>query len=317
MRVVRVAEFGGPEVLQIATVPDQVPGPGQVVVDVEAAGVLSIDTVIRSGLAGEIFPVELPYVPGVGAAGQVSAVGEGVDREWIGRRVLADVENGAYAEQVVTALENLIPIPDGLGTREALALLHDGSVAMQLFDRVDLRPGATVLVQPAAGGLGSGLVQLAHAAGARVIGAARGSRKLKAVKELGADVVVDYTTPGWLDQVGRVDVVFDGVGGELGRAVFDLVEPGGTYSNYGFSGGGGFTEIDRDEAARRGVTAFGMEQLVEGQQHRRTWVGRVLKEAVAGRIRPLIGQTFPLEHAAEAHAALENRDTLGKTLLLT
>lgn len=311
-----MAEFGGPEVLQIATVPDQVPGPGQVVVDVEAAGVLSIDTVIRSGQAGEIFPVELPYVPGVGAAGRVSAVGEGIEREWIGRRVLADVENGAYAEQVTATPESLIPIPDGLGTREALALLHDGSVAMQLFDRVDLRPGATVLVQPAAGGLGSGLVQLAHAAGARVIGAARGARKLKAVEELGADVVVDYTTPGWLGQVGRVDVVFDGVGGELGRAVFDLVEPGGTYSNYGFSGGG-FTEIDRDEAARRGVTAIGMEQLVEGQAHRRKWVGRVLKEAVAGRIRPLIGQTFPLEHAAEAHAALENRDTLGKTLLLT
>ncbi|WP_433512113.1 zinc-binding dehydrogenase [Nonomuraea sp. CA-143628] len=316
MRVVRVAEFGGPEVLQVVTVPDPVPGPGQVVVDVEAAGVLSIDTVIRSGQAGEIFPVQLPYVPGVGSAGQVSAVGEGVDREWIGRRVLADVENGGYAEQITTAPENLIPIPDGLGTWEALALLHDGSTAMQLFDRIDLRPGATVLVQPAAGGLGSGLVQLAHAAGARVIGAARGARKLKAVEELGADVVVDYTTPGWLDQAGRVDVVFDGVGGELGRAVFDLVEPGGTYSNYGFTGGG-FTEIDRDEAARRGVTAIGMEQLVEGQPHRRTWARRALKEAVAGRIRPLIGQTFPLEQAAEAHAALENRETLGKALLLT
>jgi NADPH2:quinone reductase len=273
-------------------------------------------TVIRSGQAGEIFPVQPPYVPGVGAAGQVSAVGEGIDREWIGRRVLADVEDGAYAERVTTVLENLIPIPDGVGTREAVALLHDGAGALSVFDRVDVQPGATVLVQPAAGGLGSGLVQLASAAGARVIGAARGPHKLKVVEELGADLVIDYTTPGWIDQIGSVDVVFDGVGGALGQAVLEIVAPGGTYSNYGFAGGG-FTEMDRDEAAQRGVTAIGMEQLVEGQPHRKKWARRALEEAAADRIRPVIGQTYPLEHAAEAHAALENRDTIGKTLLLT
>lgn len=316
MRVVRVAEFGGPEVLRAATVPDEVPGPGQAVVEVEAAGVLSIDTVIRSGQAGELFPVRPPYIPGVGAAGRVGAVGEGVDREWIGRRVLADVEGGAYAERVTTALENLIPIPAGVETREALALLHDGAGALAVFDRVGVRPGATVLVQPAAGGLGSGLVQLAGAAGAHVIGAARGSHKLRVVKELGAELAVDYTAPGWIDQIGSVDVVFDGVGGDLGQAVFERVAPGGTYSNYGFAGGG-FTEIDRDEAARRGVTAIGLEQLIEGRPHRKKWARRVLREAAAGRIRPIIGQTYPLEHAAQAHTAIENRDTIGKTLLLT
>ncbi|MCX4390049.1 zinc-binding dehydrogenase [Micromonospora peucetia] len=315
MRVVQVAEFGGPEVLRIAIVPEVAPAPGQVVVDVEAAGVLSIDTVIRSGQGGEIFQVQPPYVPGVGAAGQVSAVGEGIDREWVGRRVLADVENGAYAERVTTELENLIPIPDGLETRDAVALLHDGAGALSVFDRVDVQPGATVLVQPAAGGLGSGLVQLASAAGARVIGAARGSHKLKVVEELGADLVVDYTMPDWIDQIGSVNVVFDGVGGDLGRTVFARVARGGTYSNYGFAGGG-FTEIDRDQAARRGVTVIGMEQLVEGQPHRQKWARRVLEEAAAGRIRPVIGQTYPLERAADAHTALENRDTIGKTLLL-
>ncbi|MFI0356378.1 zinc-binding dehydrogenase [Actinomadura sp. 9N407] len=224
------------------------PGPGQVVVDVEVAGVLSIDTVVRSGQAAEIFPAQPPYVPGVGAAGQVSAVGEGADREWVGRRVLADVEDGGYAERVTTALENVIPIPDGVGTWEAMALLHDGAGALSVFDRVDVQPGMTVLVQPAAGGLGSGLVQLAAAAGARVIGAARGAHKLKVVKELGADLVVDYTMPGWIDQIAGVNVVFDGVGGDLGQAVFARVQRGGTYSNYGFAGGG-FTEIDRERAA--------------------------------------------------------------------
>ncbi|GAA2600380.1 zinc-binding dehydrogenase [Actinomadura fulvescens] len=229
---------------------------------------------------------------------------------------MADVEDGGYAERVTTEVENLIPVPDGVGTREALALLHDGAGALMVFDRAGVRPGATVLVQPAAGGLGSGLVQLAGAAGARVIGAARGARKLQVVEGLGADLVVDYSAPGWIDQVGGVDVVFDGVGGDLGRAVFDLVRSGGTYSNYGFAGGG-FTEIDRDEAARREVTVIGMEQLVEGRPHRRAWARRVLEEAAAGRIHPVIGQTYPLEQAAEGHAALENRDTIGKTLLLT
>jgi NADPH2:quinone reductase len=92
------------------------------------------------------------------------------------------------------------------------------------------------------------------------------------------------------------------------------VAPGGTYSNYGFAGGW-FTEIDRDEAARRGVTAIGMEQLVEGWPHRKKWARRVLEEAAADRIRPLIGQTCPLEHAAEAHAAIENRESIRKTLI--
>lgn len=297
------------------TVPDAAPGPGEATVDVEAAGVLSIDTVIRSGQAGEIFPVQPPYVPGVGAAGRISAVGEGVDREWLGRRVLADVENGAYADRVVTTLANLIAIPDGVDTRDAMALLHDGAGALAVFDRVEVRPGMTVLVQPAAGGLGSLLVQLAHAAGARVIGAARGAHKVKVVEELGADLAVDYGTPGWLDRVATVDVAFDGVGGDLGRDVLARVKPGGTYSNYGFAGGG-FTEFDRDAEARRGVTVIGMEQLVENQPHRPKWARLVLEEAAAGRIRPIIGQTFPLEQAAEAHAALENRDTIGKTLLL-
>ncbi|WP_030166563.1 zinc-binding dehydrogenase [Spirillospora albida] len=315
MRVVRVAEFGGPEVLRVETVPDRAPEPGEAVVDVEAAGVLSIDTVIRGGRAGEIFPVHPPYVPGVGAAGRVTAVGEGVEREWIGRRVLADVENGAYADRVVTAVENLIPIPDGVGTRDAMALLHDGATALAVFDRVDVRPGATVLVQPAAGGLGSVLVQLAHAAGARVIGAARGAHKVKVVEELGADLVVDYSAPDWLDRVGPVDVAFDGVGGDLGRAVLAKVASGGTYSNYGFAGGG-FTEIDQDAEAQRGVTVIGMEQLAENQPHRPKWARLVLEEAAAGRIQPIIGQTFPLDQAAEAHAALENRATIGKTLLL-
>jgi NADPH2:quinone reductase len=313
MRAVRMTAFGGPEVLAVTTVPDGEAAPGEVVVDVTVAGVLSVDAVIRSGHGADVFPARLPYVPGLGVAGQVRSVGEGVDEGWIGRRVLADIDNGGYAEQVVAEAARLIPIPEGLGSREAMALLHDGSTALAVFEAADVRRGESVLVQPAAGGLGSLLVQLARNAGAHVIGAARGARKLELVKDLGADVVVDYSTPTWTDQIRDVHVVFDGVGGGLGRAAFETTTHGGQFSNYGFAGGASM--ITQEDARRRGVTMRGMEQLSEFQSRRLTQAERILHEASAGRIRPVIGEVFPLEKAAEAHAALEARSILGKALL--
>jgi NADPH2:quinone reductase len=318
MRAVQVSAFGDPEVLRVTSVPDAVAGTGEVVVDVEVAGVLSIDAVIRRGDGAEHFPVELPYVPGVGAAGRVSAVGVGVDAGWLDRRVLADVEGGAYAERVSTPVGGLIPIPDALGSREAMALLHDGSTALAVFEAVGVRRGETVLVQPAGGGLGSLLVQLAHGAGARVVAAARGARKLDLAKQLGADVVVDYSDPDWTDQVrefGDPDVVFDGVGGELGRAAFELTARGGRFSSYGFAGGAP-TSVDEEQARERGLSMLGMEQLIRYAPDRKRRAERMLHAAAQGRVTPFIGQTFPLERAAEAHAAIETRGIVGKTMLV-
>ncbi|HEY2765333.1 MAG TPA: zinc-binding dehydrogenase [Pseudonocardiaceae bacterium] len=320
MRAVLVTAFGGPEVLALTTVPDTDTGPGQVVVDVAVAGVLSVDTMIRSGHGGDYFPVQPPYVPGVGVAGRVSSVGEGVDEVWIGRRVLADIEGGGYAERVVAAVADLIPIPQALDSREAVALLHDGSTALALFEAVRVQRDESVLVQPAAGGLGSLLVQLASAAGARVIGAARGGGKLELVKELGADAAVDYSTPDWTERVremsgGGVHVAFDGVGGDLGRAAFETVIRGGRFSSYGMAGGAP-TVIGRDDARQRQVIALGMEQLPGFAADRMERVERMLHEAVAGRIRPIIGRTYPLERAADAHAAIADRSLIGKALLL-
>jgi NADPH2:quinone reductase len=318
MRVVQAKSFGGSEVLQETSVPDEEPGPGQVVVDVAVAGVLSIDTVIRRGQGGAHFPVQPPYVPGVGVAGQVHSVGEGIEDEWLGRRVLADIDGGGYAERVLTRVENLIPIPDELGTHEAMALLHDGSTALAVFEAAEVQHGEAVLVQPAAGGLGSLLVQLAHVAGAHVVGAARGSRKLELIKELGADTVVDYSLPGWTDDVrdavGTVDVVFDGVGGDLGRAAFETTGHGSRFSNYGFAGGA--SQIDREQARLRGVRTRGLEQLGEFAPGRAARARRILGEAAQGRIRPIIGQVYPLSRAADAHAALEAREIVGKALLV-
>nr|BFE99485.1 hypothetical protein GCM10020241_11610 [Streptoalloteichus tenebrarius] len=200
MKVVRATRFGGPEVLVVGEAADPVAGPGEVVVEASVVDVLFVEAQIRSGWGGEYFTVEPPYVPGGGVAGRVVAIGEGVDPAWTGRRVLARVGDGGYAERVVAPVTGLAPVPDALDLREAAALLHDGATAMGLMDVVEVRPGETVLVTAAAGGLGILLAQLARAAGARVIGAARGERKLEVVRELGADAV-DYSGPGWTGAV--------------------------------------------------------------------------------------------------------------------
>jgi NADPH:quinone reductase len=135
--------------------------------------------------------------------------------------------------------------------------------------------------------------------------------------ELGAEVAVDYDDPGWVahvrDEVGDVDVVFDGVGGEIGRAAFDLARRGGRFCPFGLASGS-FTAIPDALAAERGVTVVRGAPLTPEDMQELT--RSALAEAVAGRLRPVIGQTFPLARAAEAHAAIEARDTVGKTLLL-
>jgi NADPH2:quinone reductase len=172
-----------------------------------------------------------------------------------------------------------------------------------------IRPGETVLVEAAAGGVGSLLVQLAAGAGARVIAAAGGQRKLALARELGAAVAVDYAEPDWTAGLEGVDVVFDGVGGEIGCAAFELLRPGGRFCPFGMASGA-FAEVPE----RDGVTLVrrGRPAPADMLVHTRS----TLVEAAAGRLRPVIGQTFPLERAAEAHAAIEARETIGKTLLI-
>jgi NADPH2:quinone reductase len=321
MRVVQATRFGGPEVLATAEATDPVAGPGQTVIGVSVADVLFVDTQIRRGQHRRYFTVEPPYVPGAGVAGEVIAIGEGVDPGWPGRRVVASTGWGGYAEQAMVPAEGLIAVPDELGLREVAALLHDGRTALGLAEAAQIRPEEWVLVVAAGGGLGILLVQLARAVGARVIGAARGQHKLELARELGAEAVVDYAQPGWPELVREAtggagpDVVFDGVGGQIGRNAFEITARGGRFSAHG-APSGGFAEIDPQEAERRAVTVRGIEHVqfapADGRQH----TERALSEAAAGRIRPVIGQTFPLERAADAHAAIEARAVIGKTLLL-
>lgn len=305
MHVIEVPAFGGPEVLRVKHVPAPVAGPGQVVVAVTAAGVLSLDLMLRAGGGGKRFPVLPPYVPGLGVAGRVLTDGH----PWAGRRVLAELPGGGYAESVVAEPENLIHIPDAVHEHEAMAMLHDGSTALALFEAAEVRSGETVLVQPGTGGLGSLLLQLAAGAGARVIAVVRGDVKASLARDLGADAVLDTEADGF-ESIGSVDVAFDGVGGPPGEAAFACTT--GRFVSYGAASGqaAGFGE-------RPHVPVLTLDMLPDLDSARTRRVERMLKEAAEGRVVPLIGQTYPLTHAAEAHEAMENRRTVGKTLLLT
>ncbi|MFE9246770.1 zinc-binding dehydrogenase [Nocardiopsis sp. NPDC006938] len=321
MRAVRVDAFGGPGVLEVRTLPDPAPGPGEVLVEVTAANVIFLDTLIRGGAAPDHFPQTPPYVPGGSVVGRVASVGSGADPALVGEPVLTLTEDGGYAERVVVPAEGLVRVPDELRPLDALALLVDGATAMMLERSARFAPDTWVLVLAATGGAGSLVVQLARLAGARVIGAARGVEKLEFARSLGAEEVVDYSDPGWLDRVrsvtggAGVDVVVDGVGGALGTASFGSVADGGRFLSYG-TAGGSFAEVDPAEAERRGVTSLGLYEMRARPGPDRSDLTRLaLEEARAGHLRPHVGLTLPLERAAEAHAALEGRRVLGKVLL--
>ncbi|WP_327677673.1 zinc-binding dehydrogenase [Streptomyces sp. NBC_00467] len=321
MRAIRVDGYGGPEVLVPVEEPDPVAGDGEVVVQAEAIDTIFVETQIRGGW-GEAFGITPPYVPGGAAAGVVVATGPGVDPSWTGRRVLAGPgTRGTYAELVRAGVDRLVPVPEGLGPREAAALGHDGVTGIGIAEAAGITPGDRVLVLGAAGGMGTLLVQLAHAAGARIVGAARGERKLALVKRLGADAVVDYSADGWTDDVreafgGRpVDVLLDGVGGELGARAFTLVADGGRVSAHGASSGG-FAELDTESARARGITLRGIADVQFGASDVVRLATRALAEAAAGRLRPVIAREFPLSRAADAHRAIEARSIPGKALLI-
>jgi NADPH2:quinone reductase len=316
VRAVVIREFGPPGVLVPAEVPEPELAAGQALIDVEIANVTFVETQVRAGKAPNpaMLP-ELPAIPGNGVGGTLTAVGDGVDPELIGARVVSSTGGtGAYAELVAVDAAGVITVPDELELADAVALLADGRTALALMRGAEVQSGETVLVEAAAGGVGSLLVQLSRNAGATVVAAAGGENKLALAAELGADLAVDYTQPDWAQQVEPVDVVFDGVGGPIGLAAFDLLRPGGRFSIFGLASGS-FTAIPDEEAARRDISVIRGSRVAPEEMLQFTRAG--LAEAAAGRLRPVVGQTFPLDRAADAHAAIEARATLGKTLLLT
>jgi NADPH2:quinone reductase len=298
MKAIRLHEFGPAANLRYEEVPDPEPGPGQVRIAVGAAGVHLIDTVIRSGRQMGPMPLpELPDIPGREVAGVVDAG----DEAWLGRRVVAHLgpASRGYAERAVREVEHLHAheLPDEV----AVALIGTGRTAMAILDVARIEAGDVVLVTAAAGGLGALLTQAARRAGARVIGAAGPG------KPVTADVVVDYTRPGWADDLDHVNVVLDAVGGAAGRAAFERLARGGRHVLYGWSSGE-MTPITTGDIVARSLTVS--SALVRPGDLR-----SLEQRALASGLTPLV-TTFPLAEAAAAHAALEARETVGKVVLL-
>jgi NADPH2:quinone reductase len=248
----------------------------------------------------------------------VLAAGPGTDPGLVGRRVVTGLggRGGGYAQQARAVADDLIEVPDGVSLRDATALLADGRTALGLIRLARPGHGDTVLVEAAAGGVGTLLVQLARSAGARVVALASSDRKLALARELGADVAVDYGGTDWPARVravtGPVDVVFDGVGGDTGLAAFSLLRPGGRFCPFGMASGA-FAPVSADLARAGGVSV--LRSGPPAAASLRQLSAAALAEAAAGRLRPVIGQEFSLPDAAAAHAAIEARAVLGKTLL--
>jgi NADPH:quinone reductase len=314
MRAVVLRAFGPPESLRCEEVEDPRPGPRQVRIATAAAGVHLIDTRLRAGVRMGALPLpELPAIPGREVAGVVDAVGDAVAYAWLGRRVVAHlgVAGAGYAERAVVDVEALHAVPDGLDDAAAVAMIGTGRTAMAVLDDARITADDVVLVTAAAGGIGSLLVQAARAAGATVIGAAAGPAKVAHVRALGADAAVDYSAPGWTDRVGEATVALDGVGGELGRAALELLAPGGRLILYGFASGEP-TRLTAGDLFQRGITV----SAAIGARARATreLEERALAAAGAAALVPAV-QRFPLADAAQAHAALEERATIGKVVL--
>jgi NADPH2:quinone reductase len=286
VRAIWLREFGPPSVL----VPGEAPEPaGEAVIDVAYANITFVETQVRAGRGP--FEVKLPMIPGNGVGGVVD-----------GRRVVASLSgSGGYAERAAVARDALLDVPDGLALDDAVALLADGRTATMLFDAAAVQASDRVLVEAAAGGVGTLLVQLAVRAGASVVGAVGSELKLAVVDSLGGEAAL------YDDVTGPFDVVFDGVGGDVARAVFGAIAPGGRMLSYGLASGS-WAPVTPEEAAARDVT------LVQAQRSADA-LRRYTERALASGLKPVIGQRFPLERAADAHAAIESRATVGKTLL--
>lgn len=306
MKAIRQYEFGGPDTLRYEDVPDPEPGPDQVRIEVHACGVHLIDASLRAGVQeGPPLPT-LPTTPGREVAGVVTSPGP-----WSGKRVVAHLgpAGGGYAAVAVAPVTALHEIPASLSYEAAVALIGTGRTAQAILSEAALEAGDVVLLPGAAGGLGILLAQAAAAAGATVVGLAGGPAKTARVK---ADLVIDYSEPGWAERVPPATVLLDGTGGTIGRALFDRLSPGGRVVLFGWSSGQPFA-FDVWDLYRLGVTvscAIGARVA--------TWPGGMRALETAALARPWVPAvtTFPLADAAGAHVAMESRRTTGKTVLI-
>lgn len=321
MRTIEVTEFGNSDVLAVADAAKPGPGPGEVRIAVETAGVNFADVMQRRD--HYVGGPEPPYVPGLEVAGTIDAVGEGVEREE-GDRVVAMIGRGGYAEYALADANSLFEIPDATSFAEAAGFPVQFLTAHSvLHEWGGLEAGERVLVHAAAGGVGTAAVQLASAADAEVFGTASTDEKLALAERLGCDYPINYEERDFRSVVDDetdgdgVDLVLDGVGGETFARSLDALSHFGRVVAYGAASGvPGEVETTRLLFENKSVIGFHLGNALQHDP------GRVLKTVpelqrllASGELEVVVGKRFPLEDAADAHAAIENRETVGKVVL--
>jgi putative PIG3 family NAD(P)H quinone oxidoreductase len=325
MRAVVVSQPGGPEVLQLAEVPDPVAGPGEVLVDIVGAGINRADLMQRQGLYPP--PPGAPPYPGLECSGRVAGLGPGVQDWHLGDEVCALLGGGGYAEKVAVPTGQLLPRPAGVTLTDAAGLPEVAcTVHANVFDRAGLAPGETLLVHGGASGIGTMAIQLARAHGVRVACTAGTPAKLERCRELGADLAINYASEDFVEAVldftgGRgADVILDIMGAAYLPRNLAALATGGRLEVIGMLGGGrgeldlGLLMMKRASVQSASIRARPAEEKAVIVAAVREHVWPLIE---AGSVNPVIDRILPLAEAAEAHRLVEAGAHVGKILLAT
>jgi putative PIG3 family NAD(P)H quinone oxidoreductase len=323
MRAITISTPGGPDSLQLAEVPAPEASPGQVLVDVVAAGVNRADVLQRQGHYPP--PPGASELPGLEVSGRIATVGEGVTGWSVGDPVCALLEGGGYAEQVAVPAGQLLPVPDGVGLADAAGLPEVAcTVWSNLVLEAGLAQGQVALVHGGSSGIGTMAVQVARALGARVAVTAGSRAKLDACRELGAEILVNYREQDFVDQVRTAtdghgaDVILDVVGAKYLKPNVRLLATGGRLVVIGLQGGTtGELDLGRLLSRRGRVIATSLRSRPADDKARIVSAVRdqLWPMLAAGTVRPVVHARYPLADAAQAHAALEEGGHIGKLLL--
>ena len=322
MRAILCKELGPANTLVIDDIPSPEPGKGQVKVRVKAAGLNFPDTLIIEGKY-QIKP-ELPFSPGGEMAGEVLAVGEGVQRFKPGQRVMGLTGYGAFAEEILVPENQLIPVPDGMNDHTAAAFsMVYGTSYHALKQRANLQPGETLLVLGASGGVGLAAVEIGKAMGARVIAAASSADKLAVAKAAGADELINYSEASLKDEIKRLtdgngaDVIYDPVGGDLFDQAIRAIAWNGRLLVVGFASGR-IPELPVNLALLKGASVVGVfwGSFAQRQpQDNAANFQQLFGWFAEGKLKPLVSRVYPLEQAAQAINDLGQRKAVGKVVV--
>ncbi len=320
MRAIVCRQWGELESLRLEELPAPALEPGTVRIAVRACGVNFADVLITRGEYQEKPP--FPFSPGMEVAGVVLEIGEGVESFAAGDRVLALLDHGGYAEEVVAQASDVTRLPEAMGFAEAATFpVAYGTSHLALRHRADLRPGETLLVHGASGGVGLTAVEIGKALGATVIATASSAQKLQVASDHGADHLINYASEDIRERVlaltGGVDVVYDPVGGDAFTASLRCINPGGRILVIGFASGT-VPQIPANHLLVKDASALGLS-LGQLRRHRPDAVRAAMEEALRwyaeGRLRPLVSARFELADAPQAMALLRDRKATGKVVV--